>query len=81
MHNLDRITSLFVEDGIWESPAFGKATGHEEIRTLFESFRGMFSFSQHNVMNPRIEIQGEKATGVWYTWGRGTIKKTVLLYG
>ena len=69
MHNPDRITGLFVEDGIWESPTFGKAQGHDEIRTLFEKFRDMFSFSQHNIMNPRIVIDGATATGIWYIMG------------
>ena len=69
MHNPDRITSVFVADGIWESPAFGKGTGHAEIRALFEKFRDMFSFSQHNIMNPRIVIDGETATGIWYIMG------------
>ena len=38
MHNPDRITSLFVEDGIWEIPGYGKAQGHDEIRALFQQF-------------------------------------------
>jgi len=69
MHNPDRINSLFVEDGIWESPAFGKAEGHAAIRELFQSFRDMFSFSQHNITNPIIEVNGNKATGIWYIMG------------
>lgn len=69
LHNPDRISSLFVENGIWESPAFGKATGHTELRALFEKFRGMFSFSQHNIMNPRITVDGGTATGIWYIMG------------
>lgn len=69
MHNPDRIAALFADDGIWESPSFGKARGHEEIRALFARFRDMFSFSQHNIMNPRIRVNGETATGVWYIMG------------
>ena len=72
LHNPDRITSLFVEDGIWEIPGYGKAQGHDEIRALFQQFHNMFSFSQHNIMNPRIDIHGERATGVWYIMGPWT---------
>ncbi len=72
MHNPDRITSLFAEDGVWESPDFGQARGHAEIRKLFEGFRDTFSFSQHNIMNPIIEVDGESATGVWYIMGPWT---------
>ena len=69
MHNPNRITSLFVEDGIWESPDFGKAQGHEAIRNLFQEFQNMFSFSQHNITNPIIDVDGDHATGIWYIMG------------
>jgi hypothetical protein len=69
LHNPERITSLFAEDGIWESPSFGKAQGHTAIRDLFQEFRDMFSFSQHNITNPRIVINGDRATGIWYLLG------------
>ena len=44
-HNPDTIASVFVEDGIWESPDFGKARGHAEIHALFQKFKNMFDFS------------------------------------
>ena len=67
MHNPDRITSVFAVDAIWECPDFGKAEGHDAIRELFQGFRKMFSFSQHNVMNSIIEVTGDRATGTWNT--------------
>ncbi len=72
MHNPDRIASVFAEDGIWESGDFGVAQGHEKIRELFAGFKRLFSFSQHNITNPLIEINGDKATGVWYIMGPWT---------
>ena len=72
MHNPDRIDSLFAQDAIWESADFGKAEGHEAIRELFRGFQKMFSFSQHNIMNPRIEVDGDRATGIWYIMGPWT---------
>jgi hypothetical protein len=66
MHNPDTIASVFSEDGIWENEDLGKATGHEEISALFSTFRDMFSFSQHNMSNPVITVDGERATGIWY---------------
>lgn len=68
-HNPDRITALFAEDGIWESDDFGKAQGHEAIRNLFVGFRKQFSFSQHNIMNPVITVDGQHASGSWYIVG------------
>lgn len=72
MHNPDSIASVFAEDAIWESDDFGKAERHDAIRELFRDFQKMFSFSQHNIMNPIIEINGERATGVWYIMGPWT---------
>ncbi|MBC8549533.1 MAG: nuclear transport factor 2 family protein [Nitrospira sp.] len=77
MHNPDRITSVFAVDAIWECPDFGKAEGHDAIRELFQGFRKMFSFSQHNVMNPIIEVTGDRATGTWNTMGPWQIPKAV----
>ena len=72
LHNPDRIASVFAEDAIWESPDFGVAKGHAEIRALFERFKAMFSFSQHNMMNPIITVDGNRATGSWYIMGPWT---------
>jgi hypothetical protein len=68
-HNPDRICALFAQDGVWEGGDFGQAKGHSAIRELFSNFRKMFSFSQHNIMNPRINVNGERANGVWYIVG------------
>lgn len=75
-HNPDRITTIFVEDGIWEAGKFGKGQGHAAIRELFQDFQKMISFSQHMVMNPIIEVDGDRATGTWYFFGPFTFGKT-----
>ena len=72
MHNPDRVASVFAEDAIWESDDFGKAEAHEAIRELFRNFQRMFSFSQHNITNPIIEVNGDRATGMWYIMGPWT---------
>jgi hypothetical protein len=76
LHNPNRIGALFAEDGIWESPDFGKAVGHAEIRELFRNFQKTFSFSQHNIMNPRIQVDGTRASGIWYIMGPWTYTDT-----
>lgn len=68
-HNPDRITSVFAADGIWESRDFGTAKGHAAIRELFGKFQKLIAFSQHNVMNPIIEVHGDRATAEWYFLG------------
>ena len=68
-HNPERITTIFAQDGIWEGAGFGKAQGHAAIRELFKKFQTLISFSQHQVLNPIIKIDGDQATGVWYFFG------------
>jgi hypothetical protein len=74
-HNPDRITSVFAEDGIWESADFGTAKGHAAIRELFRKFQKLIAFSQHNVMNPIIEVDGNRATAEWYFLGPFTFRE------
>ena len=69
MHNPERIGALFADDGIWESADFGKAVGPQAVRELFQNFQKMFSFSQHNIMNPIIDVTGDRATAQWYIMG------------
>lgn len=74
-HNQDRIVTIFVRDGIWEGEGVGYAKGHAEIRKLFKSFAERISFSQHNVFNPRIEVEGSEAHAIWYFLGPFTFRK------
>ena len=74
-HNTEKITTLFVDDGIWEGADLGSHQGHDAIRALFQSFKERISFSQHNVMNPIIEVNGDRATGTWYLLGPFTFRK------
>lgn len=74
-HNQDRIVGIFVEDGVWEGKGVGHARGHAELRKLFKSFQERISFSQHNVFNPRIEVNGDRAQGIWYFLGPFTFRK------
>ncbi|MEZ5549684.1 MAG: nuclear transport factor 2 family protein [Pseudomonadales bacterium] len=74
-HNPDRIITLFAEDGIWEGRGIGRAEGHAQLRELFEGFRRSISFSQHMVMNPIIEVTGDRASGTWYFFGPFTFRQ------
>jgi hypothetical protein len=74
-HNPDKITTLFVEDGIWEGAGVGTHQGHQAIRALFQSFQEHIAFSQHNVMNPIIEVDGDHAKATWYLLGPFTFRK------
>ena len=73
-HNPEKITTLFAPDGIWEGAGVGAHQGHDAIRKLFQDFQHRISFSQHNVMNPDIEVDGNRAKGIWYFLGPFTMR-------
>lgn len=74
-HNQDRIVAIFAQDGIWEGKGIARAEGHAEIRKLFKRFAEEISFSQHNVFNPRIAVNGNTAHAIWYFLGPFTFRK------
>lgn len=74
-HDPERIASLFAEDGIWEGKGIGYAQGRAAIRELFTRFQKAIRFSQHMVMNPLIEVDGEAAQGTWYFFGPFTMEE------
>jgi hypothetical protein len=74
-HDPDRIVTIFTADGIWEGDGIGRAEGTAEIRKLFERFQKAMSYSHHMTMNPRIDVNGTRATGTWYFFGPFTFRK------
>ena len=74
-HNPDRIVTIFTEDGVWEGKGIATATGHDEIRALFQQFGEMMSFTQHMTMNPRIRVDGDSAEASWYFFGPFTFRR------
>jgi hypothetical protein len=74
-HDPERITGVFTEDGVWDGGRIGRAEGHAAIRALFERFGRELGFTQHMTMNPRIEVDGDRAHGSWYLFGPFTIRE------
>ncbi|HKN01034.1 MAG TPA: nuclear transport factor 2 family protein [Candidatus Binataceae bacterium] len=74
-HNPAEITNLFAADGIWEGDGIGPQQGHAAIRALFQKFQERIAFSQHNVFNPIIKVDGDRAKGSWYFLGPFTFRK------
>lgn len=62
----DGIAGLFTENAIWDGGTFGKHEGRAAIHTFFAGAPKVIPFAVHNVMNPIIEVDGDKATGQWY---------------
>jgi hypothetical protein len=64
----------FTEDAEWDAGEFGVLSGRQ---ALYESFRAKpWLFTMHMFMNPRIEVNGDRATGRWVTWMLGTEEGT-----
>lgn len=65
-YNPDAIAKLFLEGAVWDGGALGRYEGREAIREFFRGAPQQVSFAIHNVMNPRVEVDGETARGEWY---------------
>jgi uncharacterized protein (TIGR02246 family) len=74
-YNADAIAELFAEDAVWDAGALGHAEGRAAIRKLFSGVAKFFPFAMHFLMNPNIEVDGERATGQWYLLQPGTLAK------
>ncbi|HEY9266881.1 MAG TPA: nuclear transport factor 2 family protein [Mycobacterium sp.] len=62
----EHVAGLFTEDGVWEGPLGSvRVQGHAAIAELFHQFQ-VIPFIVHNVMNPLIEIDGNRARGEWH---------------
>src|SRR5215469_17427466 len=71
-YDADAIAELFTEDAVWDGGNFGKVEGRENIRRFFRRAPEVFSFAIHHVLNPQIEVDGDRATGQWYLWQPAT---------
>lgn len=67
-YDADGITSLFVEDGVWDGGLFGRHEGRAEIYAFFSGASKLISFANHYVCNPIIEIESDRASGRWDLW-------------
>ena len=65
-YDADSIASLFTEDAIWDGGIRGKAEGRDEIRNFFIRASQKLPFAVFMVMNPIIEVDGDRAKGIWY---------------
>ena len=65
-YDVEGIAALFTADAVWDGGSFGRYEGREAIRAFFQGAPQLLSFAMHQVMNPVIEVQGERASGQWY---------------
>ncbi len=65
-YDADAIANLFIEDAVWDGGIRGRSEGREEIRSFFKRAPQRLPFAVHMVMNPIIEVDGDRAKGTWY---------------
>ena len=59
-----QIAALFTEDAVWDGgPALGLCRGRDAIRERMA--KPTLHFSWHYFVKPRIEVDGDRATGRW----------------
>jgi hypothetical protein len=66
-YDADGMASLFVEDGVWESNAFGVHRGAAEIHRFISEVRGAILFALHYMDNGIVDVaaDGRTAKGRW----------------
>jgi hypothetical protein len=66
-HNPESLAALWAEDGSWEATGMGKWEGRAKVKEFMTSMRtsGRIRNSAHNVFNPIIDVDGDRATGHW----------------
>ena len=67
-YDADKLAPLFTEDAVWDGGPIGIHNGREAIRMFFNGSSKRVPFALHMVMNPVIDVEGDRATGSWYLW-------------
>lgn len=65
-YDADALADLFVEDAVWDGGTRGVNNGRDQIRGFFKRAPQRLPFAIHMVLNPIIEVNGDRAKGTWY---------------
>jgi ketosteroid isomerase-like protein len=71
-YDADTLVPLFAEDAVWDGGLFGRYEGREAIRAFFQGVSADIVFAMHYMMNPIIEVDGDRARGAWYLFQTST---------
>jgi hypothetical protein len=80
-YNPQALSDLFIEDGVWDGgEGFGRHVGREAIKAFFTAVSKDITFAAHTVLNPIIDVSGDRATGRWYIIMPATLKETQAMW-
>lgn len=65
-NEIDQLMTVFARDCHVNMGLGRQATGKAEVEALFRKSHSIIEFSSHMVANPIIDVDGDRATGVWY---------------
>lgn len=71
----DAFVGCFTQDAVWDGGSFGRYEGADAIRAFFRTIPDVLSWAIHYVMNPQIEVDGDRATGRWYLFEPCTMRE------
>jgi len=73
----DEFMGLFTEDARVEFVGFGVYQGKPAVSQFYrEVVHSLWSYASHMVMNPVIEVNGSKASGIWRLHCVATTRKS-----
>lgn len=65
-YDADGLAALFTEDAVWDGGnTFGRVESREAIRRHFAGASKRVTIARHQIMNPIVEVDGDRATGHW----------------
>lgn len=65
-YDADDLAAFFAEDAVWDGGLFGRYEGREAIRQFFRDVSSTITFAMHYMMNPIVEVDGDRGHGSWY---------------
>ena len=76
----DELAALFTADAVWQGDPLGRYEGREAIRGFFAATPETIRFAVHYLSNPRIEVDGDTATGSWCLWQPLVVRQSDRAY-
>jgi ketosteroid isomerase-like protein len=67
-YDADAIAAMFTEEGVWDGGDLGYFSGRNAIHKSFQEPNALVQWMCHTVVNPIIDVTGNRARCQWYMW-------------